>query len=60
VGVNTERTVCRVAQILGKADTCPPGACAFAQPCRLEPGADDEDAVDPLVEMRRTVELLRS
>jgi hypothetical protein len=58
--MTTGPTGCRIERVLGKADACPPGTCAFAQPCVFEQDTAEDDAFDVLVEMRRTVELLRS
>ena len=52
---------CRVEEVFGGHDACPPGRCAFVERCAFEHvEAEEEEAVfDALVEMRRTVELLR-
>jgi hypothetical protein len=51
---------CRVEEVFGE-HACPPGRCAFVERCAFEHvEAEEEEAVfDALVEMRRTVELLR-
>jgi hypothetical protein len=58
--MTTGQTGCRIEKVLGKTDACPPGTCAFAQACTFEHDTAEDDAFDALVEMRRTVELLRS
>lgn len=60
-GMGTGHRHCRVEEVLGEHDACPPGRCAFVERCGSElVEAEEEEAVfDALVEMRLTVELLR-
>jgi hypothetical protein len=57
--MTTAHTGCRIAKLLGEADACPPGTCALTTACASEQDTAEDDAFDALVEMRRTVELLR-
>jgi hypothetical protein len=57
----TSQTVCRIEQVLGSAEACPPGRCAFWDSC-VEGRCDrveSDDVVDVLLEMRQAVEALR-
>lgn len=52
---------CRVEEVFGAAGACPPGTCALAGDCAFEhvEAVEEGEVFDALVEMRRTVELLR-
>jgi hypothetical protein len=53
---------CRVEEVFGRSDACPAGTCAFVERCAYGhvEAEEEEEVFDALVEMRRTVELLRS
>ena len=60
-GMSDGHRHCRVEEVFGE-HACSPDACAFVERCALKHvEAEEEEAVfDALVEMRLTVELLRS
>jgi hypothetical protein len=65
--VCTGESICHIGQVLGRAEACPAGSCALWEPGIVERCAathvepvEDGEVFDVLVEMRRTVELLRS